>query len=104
LLQEIGVCTGNTQETVKDVEKQNPYLLLALGDYSYAITSGCWFDLIRPIGSITKIGFGNHDVENSGLETSYLNNFGLSRQYYSYNIGNVHVLTISMEDVFTKGS
>src|SRR6266498_4511441 len=46
-------CTGNTQETVKDVQKQNPYLLLALGDYSYAITSGCWFDLIRPIGSIT---------------------------------------------------
>ena len=63
-------CTGNTQETVKNVQKQNPDLLLALGDYSYASTSGCWFDLIRPIGSITKIGFGNHDVENSGLVNS----------------------------------
>ncbi len=87
-----------------NVQKQNPDLVLALGDYSYASTSGCWFDLIRPIGSITKTDFGNHDVENSGLVNSYLNNFGLSRQYYSYNIGNVHVLTISTEDVFTKGS
>ena len=26
-------CTGNTQDTVKNVQKQNPYLLLALGDY-----------------------------------------------------------------------
>lgn len=91
------------QETVNNVQKQNPDLLLALGDYSYANTSACWFDLIRPIGSITRVGFGNHDVENSGLVNSYLNNFGLSRQYYSYKIGNVHILTISTEEIFTKG-
>ena len=82
-------CTGNTQDTVKNVQRQNPNLLLALGDYSYANTPGCWFDMIRPIGSITKVGIGNHDVENSALLSSYLNNFGLARQYYSYKVGNV---------------
>ena len=97
-------CTGNTQDTIKNVQKQNPDLLLALGDYSYANTAGCWLDMIRPVGSITKVGIGNHDVEESALLSSYLNNFGLTRQYYSYNIGNVHVLTMATEETFTKGS
>ena len=97
-------CTGNTQDTVKNVQKQNPDLLLALGDYSYANTSGCWFDTIRPVGSITKVGIGNHEVENAALLSSYLNNFGLTRQYYSYNVGYVHVLTMATEETFTKGS
>ena len=85
-------------------KKQNPDLLLALGDYSYANTPGCWFDTIRPVGSITKVGIGNHEVENAALLSSYLNNFGLTRQYYSYNVGNVHVLTMATEETFTKGS
>ena len=97
-------CTGNTRDTVKNVQKQNPDLLLALGDYSYANTPGCWFDTIRPVGSITKVGIGNHDVEDAGLLSSYLNNFGLTRQYYSYSVGNVHVLTMATEETFAKGS
>lgn len=97
-------CTGNTQDTVKNVQKQNPNLLLALGDYSYANTPGCWFDTIRPVGSITKVGIGNHEVENAALLSSFLNNFELTRQYYSYNVGNVHVLTMATEETFTKGS
>jgi Calcineurin-like phosphoesterase len=72
--------------------------VLALGDYSYEDTPNCWLHELRPIGTITKINFGNHEVENSMLLTSYLNSFGLSRQYYSYDIGNVHVLTISTAD------
>lgn len=97
-------CTGNTQETVKNVQGQNPDLVLALGDFSYSSTSDCWINEIRPIGSITKINFGNHDVENPTLENSYLYSFGLSKQYYSYKAGNVHVLTMSTEQNFAKGS
>src|SRR6476620_3366936 len=97
-------CTGNTQDTVKNVQKQNPDLLLALGDHSYANSPGCWFDTIRPVGSITKVGIGNHDVEDTALLSSYLNNFGLTRQYYSYKVGNVHVLTMATEEAFAKGS
>jgi hypothetical protein len=97
-------CTGNTIETVNNIKNQNPDLVLALGDYSYEDTAECWLDVLRPIGSITRINFGNHDVQNSMLLNSYLNSFGLSRQYYSYNIGNVHIVTMSTEDAVTIGS
>ena len=97
-------CTGNTQDTVKNVQKLNPDLLLALGDYSYTNTPRCWFDTIRPVGSITKVSIGNHDVQDSALLNSYLNNFGLTRQYYSYKVGSVHVLTMATEETFAKGS
>ena len=51
----------------KKLQKQNPDLLLALGDYWYTNSPGCWFDTIRPVGSITKVGIGNHDVEDTAL-------------------------------------
>ena len=97
-------CTGNTIETVNNIKNQNPDLVLALGDYSYEDTAECWLDVLRPIGSITRINFGNHDVQNSKLLNSYLNSFGLSRQYYSNNIGNVHIVTMSTDDAVTISS
>jgi len=97
-------CTGNTIETVNNIKNQNPDLVLALGDYSYEDTANCWLDVLRPIGSITRINFGNHDVQNSMLLNSYLNTFGLSRQYYSNNVGNVHIVTLSTEEAVTINS
>lgn len=97
-------CTANTLQSVKNTKAQNPNLVLALGDYSYADTSDCWFDIISPIRSIIRINIGNHEVVNNALLNSYLNNFGLSSQYYSYNVGNVHILTMSSEVEFDAGS
>ena len=92
------------RQSVINTKAQNPNLVLALGDYSYADTANCWFDIISPIHSIMKINIGNHEVTSTSLLNSYLNNFGLSSQYYSYVIGNVHVLTMSTEDAFEAGS
>ena len=97
-------CTGNTIETVNNIKNQNPVLVLALGDYSYEDTADCWLNVLRPIGPITRINFGNHDVQNSMLLNSYLNSFGLSRQYYSNNVGNVHIVTMSTEEAVTISS
>lgn len=97
-------CTGNTIATIKNIMNQKPNLVLGLGDYSYEDTPNCWLDALRPIASITKINFGNHEVEPPTLITSYLKSFSLPRQYYSYNIGNVHILTISTDDIITVGS
>jgi hypothetical protein len=97
-------CTGNTIGTVNNIKNQNPDLVLALGDYSYEDTADCWLNVLRPIGSITKINFGNHEVQNSMLLNSYLNSFGLSRQYYSNNVGNVHIVTMSTEEAVTISS
>ena len=97
-------CSSNTEKTVNNAKSMNPQLLLALGDYSYEKTSTCWLDLIKPVDSITKINFGNHDDDKDGLLNSYLNHFGLSKQYYSFDINNVHVLTMATEEKFDTNS
>ena len=97
-------CTENTRDTVANIKNLSPNLVLALGDYSYSYTPACWFDIVKPINSITKINIGNHDDQSVILLRAYLNHFGLSKQYYSYNIQNVHILTMSTELPFVAGS
>jgi hypothetical protein len=79
-------CSSNTEKTVNNAKSMNPQVLLALGDYSYEKTSTCWIDLIKPVDSITKINFGNHDDDKDSLINSYLSHFGLPKQYYSFDI------------------
>ena len=58
---------------------------------------------MKPVGSITKINFGNHEKSDS-LTNSYLNHFGLSKEFYSFDIKNVHVLTLATEEKFGTDS
>jgi hypothetical protein len=97
-------CSDNTGKTVQNVVNSNPKLLLALGDFSYDKTSTCWFGVMKPLDSITKINIGNHDVDSDILLNSYLTHFGLSKQYYSFDINNIHVLTLSTEEKFKPNS
>ena len=97
-------CSKNTEETIKLAKSMNPQLLLALGDYSYEKTATCWMNLIKPVDSITKINIGNHEDESDGLLNTYLSHFGLSKQFYSNDIKNVHVLTMSTEEKFETDS
>ncbi len=97
-------CSSNTEKTVNNAKSMNPQLLLALGDYSYEKTTTCWIDLIKPVDSITKINFGNHDDDKDSLVNSYLSHFGLPKQYYSFDINNVHVLTMATEEKFSTDS
>lgn len=97
-------CTKSTEATVNNTKNKNPELLLALGDYSYQKTAACWLNMIKPLDSVTKINIGNHDDESDALLHEYLNHFGLSNQYYSYNIKDIHVLTMATEQTFSIGS
>jgi len=97
-------CTKNTEATINNTKSKNPELLLALGDYSYQKTATCWLNMIKPLDAVTKINLGNHDDESDSLLHEYLNHFQLSKQYYSYNINNIHILTISTEAAFSVGS
>ena len=97
-------CTGNTQKTANIAKNNDADMVLALGDYSYGSTPDCWFNTIKPIDGITRINIGNHDDESATLLDSYLKHFGLPKQYYSYDMQNVHVLTMSTEEEFTAGS
>ena len=90
-------CTDNTKNTVSNMNNKAPEVVLGLGDYSYADTANCWLDIINPLDGKMKISIGNHDDEPSTLLNQYLNHFGLSRQYYSFNYQNAHFLVLSTE-------
>jgi hypothetical protein len=97
-------CSDNTEKTVQNAKSMSPQLLLGLGDFSYDKTATCWFDIIKPVNSITKINIGNHETDGESLLNSYLNHFGLSKQFYSFDVKNVHVLTMATEEELGKGS
>ena len=97
-------CTSDAQKTVNLAKSMNPQLILGLGDYSSEKTESCWVNLTKPIHSITKIAIGNHDDGYEGLADSYLKHYGLSKQFYSFDIKNVHVLTMATEEELAAGS
>lgn len=108
-------CNSNTDKTVNSIKTQNPGLILGLGDYSYESSADCWLDALEPIYDLQnnpnannmQISIGNH--ENSGSEdlNTYLNAFSLTRQFgqvYSFNIHNVHFLSMATEISYSSGS
>ena len=97
-------CNSNSPQTVINIVDRSPELVLGLGDYSYSSTADCWFKTIDPIDSLTKIAFGNHDVESDKLTNQYLSHFGLEKQFYSFDYQNVHFLVVSSEIPYSVGS
>ena len=96
-------CT-NTQSTANNIKGKNPERIIALGDYSYQPTATCWINTINSIKSITRNNIGNHENDASEGNSQYMKAFGLSKQYYSFNYQNVHVLTMATEMSYSKGS
>jgi len=90
-------CNSNTDNTVNNIVGKSPELVLGLGDYSYQSTGTCWFNKISSIDSITKINIGNHEDDDSESYGSYINHFNLGNPYYSYNLNNVHILTMDSD-------
>jgi Calcineurin-like phosphoesterase len=97
-------CTNDTINTVKNIMNHKPELVLALGDLSYNKTAQCWLDIINPVADKTKIVIGNHETDSTKKLKDYMEFFGLEKQYYSFNYGNVHFTTISTELPYEKGS
>lgn len=97
-------CTSDTKDTVKNILKQDPEIVLALGDLSYNGKAKCWLKLIQPFADKTKIVFGNHEVESSKIIKDYINYFDLERQYYSFTYKNIHFIALSTEVPYEEGS
>ncbi len=98
-------CNSNTVDTVNSIKNQNPELVLGLGDYSYQSTADCWLDRVDPIDEKMKITIGNH--ENSAADedlNTYLDHFGMTSQYYSFDYQNVHFLSMATEISYSSGS
>jgi hypothetical protein len=98
-------CNSNTVATVNSIVNQGSDFTLGLGDYSYQSSANCFISRVNPIDENMAIAIGNH--ENSGDEdlNTYLSHFGgLTKQYYSFNIQNVHFLVMATEISYSSGS
>ncbi|HEX6028109.1 MAG TPA: metallophosphoesterase, partial [Nitrososphaeraceae archaeon] len=88
-------CTSDTTDTVNNILDKNPELVLGLGDLSYEDTADCWLEIVEPIDDNMKIAIGNHEVEVESKLTQYMEHFGLTEQYYSFDYQNVHFTVMS---------
>lgn len=95
-------CNANTQNTVKGIMTKKPELVIALGDLSYQRSPDCWFEIISPLNNITTIVRGDHD--NDFRFAQYTKHFEMSREFYSFNRGNMHILVMSTEAPYGLGS
>jgi predicted phosphohydrolase len=99
-------CDKKAHETVANMQNKSPELVLALGDLSYQKSADCWFQMMSPLIDKTRIVFGDHEYnfKNSSRLDEYLQRFNLTKQYYSFDYGNVHFLGMSSELPFDKNS
>ena len=102
-------CDENAKKTVENIQNKNPELVIANGDLSYKKSADCWFDIINPLKSKTKIAMGDHEYSDTsdnvtGVINQYLKPLNLQKTYYSFNINNVHVTVIDPYIDFRPGS
>jgi hypothetical protein len=71
---------------------------------SYKKTADCWLDIVDSIDENMKIIIGNHDVITPALLKQYLDHFGLTKPYYSFNYNNIHFLMMDSESSYLPGS
>src|ERR671918_1936755 len=101
-------CTGDTTNTIKNIQNKDPELVLALGDLSYENTGNCWLNETGSINNKLKIAMGNHEHGEEGdptfIQTQYKKHFGLSNTYYSIDYYNVHFIAIDSMLPYTINS
>ena len=99
-------CDKKAHQTVTNMQNKTPELVLVLGDLSYQKSADCWFQMMSPLINKTKMVFGDHEYnfKNSSRLDEYLLRFNLTKQYYSFDYGNVHFLAMSSEVPFDKDS
>jgi predicted phosphohydrolase len=99
-------CDKKAHETVTNMQNKSPEIVLTLGDLSYQKGAGCWFQMMSPLINKTKMVFGDHEYnfKNSTRLDEYFQRFNLTKQYYSFNYGDVHFLAMSSEVPFDKDS
>ncbi len=98
-------CTSNTRKTVENMKKNDPELVLPLGDLSYQKSANCWFDMMSPLKNKIFITLGYHDVNDGQAKLDqFVKSFELDKPYYSFDYGKVHFLVMASESPFGNGS
>jgi hypothetical protein len=98
-------CTSNTRKTVENMKKNDPELVLSLGDLSYQKSANCWFDIMSPLKNKIMITFGFHDVNDGKAKLDqYFKSFEMNKPYYSFDYRKAHFIVMASESPFQNGS
>ena len=90
-------CGDEPNRTIAGMTKEDPEIVIALGDLSYDKSAACWFNSIVPLDSSgrIKITFGDHDLTKKMFKYSdYVQHFNMTKPFYSFNYANVHFLAM----------
>jgi predicted MPP superfamily phosphohydrolase len=91
-------CSDKAKNTVSNIMKMKPELILLTGDLSYQKNATCWYSTVAPLDTDgkLKVAFGEHDIdENLTKFNDYMKHFNLSKPYYSFDYQNVHFLVMA---------
>jgi hypothetical protein len=98
-------CSSNAEKTIDNILKNEPEVVLPLGDLSYQKSANCWFDMMKPLKNKIFITLGYHDVNDGQAKIDqYYKSFKLDKPYRSFDYGKVHFIVMASESKFEKGS
>jgi len=102
-------CEKDTEKTAESIQSKNPEIVIAAGDLSYDESADCWFEIIQPFKSKTKVAMGDHEYSDTnggeiGIINQYLKPLNLAKTYYSFDTNNVHVTVIDPFIDYNSGS
>lgn len=97
-------CASIFNQICSRAELRAPSAVLSTGGNSYKADGSCWLSSIQPLDAVWKMAFGETEVKSQSLINQYKNFFGLNKEYYSFNIYNVHFLVITASLKFASGS
>ena len=93
--------TKNSLETLQSLNSIDPEIILFLGDLSYT-TYNEWIEFTNFLEKEkTFITIGYDDLE---YQEEYLAYYDIENVFYSFDFENVHFVTISVEQSYSKGS
>jgi len=93
--------TKNSLDTLQSLNSVDPEIILFLGDLSYT-TADEWIEFTNFLEKEkTFITIADEDLE---YQEEYLAYYGLKNSYYSFDFENVHFVTISTEQSYSKES
>ena len=94
-------CDSTTRETVNAMKKNNPDLVLAVGDLSETRDPDCFFKMFKSLdekGKL-KVALGFHDMndgdDSSSRFSQYLSHFDMTDSFYSFDYKNIHFLVMN---------
>lgn len=100
---------ANIAARVTDVPPLQRFI--PLGDMGNNPSASCWFAMTSGLDTITHPVIGDLEIYTTVLNSSqpallnsYLNHYGVSQPYYSFNYGPIHFLILNTEILYTNPS